>query len=222
MSEDDELLAGWLAGPGARPTEADRVRWASRQRERYFDYPQDARRHYCEPEWWPTQVGQTWTCAPAIPLGKGTRLDGGRPYGARPSRQPADASQSGRLHSRLLVRRLLAVRRIPTRVGTPVQRLQGAAVITQIAVNSQALINLAAKLEQLGYAGDDVHDVAERIALNLLSDGYRRVEAPPPLRPERVASEAVRKAAVKTASDAISAAKMNRTSAQPTPEGARP
>ena len=62
----------------------------------------------------------------------------------------------------------------------------------QIAVNSQALINLAAKLEQLGYAGDDVHDVAERLAMNLLADGYRRLDPVPDLRPTSLATAAQR------------------------------
>ena len=47
---------------------------------------------------------------------------------------------------------------------------------TQIVVNHQAVTNLAAKLERLGYSGDDVHEVAEHIAMNLLADGYRPVE----------------------------------------------
>lgn len=69
---------------------------------------------------------------------------------------------------------------------------------SQIAVNSQALINLAAKLEQLGYTGPDVHRVAESIALNLLADGYRPLEKPPPPRPERIATDAERRAAMTT------------------------
>lgn len=50
----------------------------------------------------------------------------------------------------------------------------------QIATNAAAIRNLAARLERLGYGGD-CHAEAEHIALNLLADGYKRVEAPPAL-----------------------------------------
>jgi len=80
---------------------------------------------------------------------------------------------------------------------------------TQIVVNHQAVTNLAAKLEKLGYSGDDVHEVAEHIALNLLADGYRPVERIPDLRPTRVATEAERKAALAPIYGAIDAARRN-------------
>lgn len=43
--------------------------------------------------------------------------------------------------------------------------------------NAAAVRNLAARLERLGYTGDSYTE-AEHIALNLLADGYRPVEAP--------------------------------------------
>lgn len=67
---------------------------------------------------------------------------------------------------------------------------------TQIAVNATAVRNLADRLTQLGYKGDDVHDVAEHIALNLLADGYRRLEKPPPPRPTHIATPEQRRAAL--------------------------
>lgn len=51
----------------------------------------------------------------------------------------------------------------------------------QIAINAAAIRNLAARLEDMGYAGGDVHAEAEHIALNLLADGCRPVEPPVPL-----------------------------------------
>lgn len=68
----------------------------------------------------------------------------------------------------------------------------------QIAVNATAVRNLAEKLTTLGYTGDDVHDIAEHIALNLLADGYRRLEKPPPPRPTHVATADQRRAALDT------------------------
>lgn len=80
---------------------------------------------------------------------------------------------------------------------------------TQIAVNATAIRNLAHRLTQLGYSGDDVHDVAERIAMNLLADGYRRLEQPVPLKPTNVATPAQRRAAL----DHIRATLTNRETA---------
>jgi hypothetical protein len=67
---------------------------------------------------------------------------------------------------------------------------------TQVAANATALRNLAARLERMGYTGD-THAEAEHIALNLLADGYRRIEPPVPTRgtgASRDAIEAARKA----------------------------
>jgi hypothetical protein len=55
-----------------------------------------------------------------------------------------------------------------------------------IAANATALRNLAARLERLGYTGDTYAE-AEHIALNLLADGYRRIETVPPVRPDSIA-----------------------------------
>ena len=52
-------------------------------------------------------------------------------------------------------------------------------------MNATAIRNLAAKLERWGL--DDAHKRAEHIALNLLADGYREIEKPPPLRPATIA-----------------------------------
>lgn len=49
-----------------------------------------------------------------------------------------------------------------------------------IARNAAAIRNLAARLERLGFTGDS-HTEAEHIAVNLLADGYKRVEPPPAL-----------------------------------------
>lgn len=49
-----------------------------------------------------------------------------------------------------------------------------------IARNATAVRNLAARLERLGFTGDSYTE-AEHIALNLLADGYRKVEPLPPL-----------------------------------------
>ena len=65
----------------------------------------------------------------------------------------------------------------------------------QVAANYRALSNLAGRLERMGYTGDALME-AEHIALNLLADGYRRIEPPVPLRPERAASPAVQAAAM--------------------------
>jgi len=47
-----------------------------------------------------------------------------------------------------------------------------------VATNAKALLNLAGRLERMGYSGD-CHAEAEHIALNLLADGYRPLEPPP-------------------------------------------
>lgn len=47
----------------------------------------------------------------------------------------------------------------------------------QIAVNHTALMNMAGRLEALGFTGD-AYEVAERLAMNLLADGYRPVGKP--------------------------------------------
>jgi hypothetical protein len=49
-----------------------------------------------------------------------------------------------------------------------------------IARNAAAIRNLAGRLERLGYTGD-CHTEAEHIAVNLLADGYRRIEPVPDL-----------------------------------------
>lgn len=70
--------------------------------------------------------------------------------------------------------------------------------ITQVSVNASAIRNLADKLTRLGYERDDVHDVAEKLAMNLLADGYRRIETPPALRPTNAATAEQRAAALDT------------------------
>ena len=62
--------------------------------------------------------------------------------------------------------------------------------------NQAAIRNLAGRLEALGYDGDDVHTVAEHLAVNLLADGYRPIEPTPGPRPATVATEAQRQAAL--------------------------
>jgi hypothetical protein len=58
--------------------------------------------------------------------------------------------------------------------------------LAQVGTNATALRNLAARLERLGYTGDTYAE-AEHIAVNLLADGYRRVEPVPPVRPDSIA-----------------------------------
>jgi hypothetical protein len=53
--------------------------------------------------------------------------------------------------------------------------------VEQVAANAAAIRNLAARLERLGYTGD-CHTEAEHIAVNLLADGYRRIDPVPDLR----------------------------------------
>jgi hypothetical protein len=57
-----------------------------------------------------------------------------------------------------------------------------------IARNAAAIRNLAGRLERLGYTGD-CHTEAEHIAVNLLADGYRRIEPVPDLRPATIAPD---------------------------------
>jgi hypothetical protein len=54
-----------------------------------------------------------------------------------------------------------------------------------VAVNAAALRNLAARLESWGLG--DAYNRAEFIAMNLLADGYREIEKPPPIRPATIA-----------------------------------
>lgn len=85
----------------------------------------------------------------------------------------------------------------------------------QVAVNARAVANLAARLEQLGYAGD-AHAEAEAIAMNLLADGYQRIPAPVPTR-GRGASRAAIDACKAATAAAVAAAKAKHTPA-PEPE----
>jgi hypothetical protein len=78
----------------------------------------------------------------------------------------------------------------------------------QIAANATAIRNLAARLERMGYAGD-THAEAEHIALNLLLDGYRRIEPPVPTRGTGASRESV-EAALRAAADAVAASKERR------------
>jgi hypothetical protein len=57
-----------------------------------------------------------------------------------------------------------------------------------VATNATALRNLAARLERMGYTGDTYAE-AEHIALNLLADGYQRIEPVPPVRPDNIAPD---------------------------------
>lgn len=77
-----------------------------------------------------------------------------------------------------------------------------------IAVNATAIRNLAARLERMGYHGDS-HAEAEAIALNLLADGYRPVEKPPPLRGAHSTAQA-RAAALAECRTAVTAARERR------------
>lgn len=76
----------------------------------------------------------------------------------------------------------------------------------QVAVNHRAVANLAGRLESLGYTGDDVHEVAERLAAELLADGYRPVERPPAPSGPGASREAI-EAALRAAREAVTAAK---------------
>jgi hypothetical protein len=60
--------------------------------------------------------------------------------------------------------------------------------VEQVAANAKAVRNLAGRLERLGYTGD-CHTEAEHIAVNLLADGYRRIEPVPDLRPATIAPD---------------------------------
>lgn len=78
----------------------------------------------------------------------------------------------------------------------------------QIAVNSSALRNLADKLERWGLT--DTHARAEHIAVNLLADGYRRIETPPALRPTNAATAEQRAAHIEAAKAEVEAARRKR------------
>ena len=80
----------------------------------------------------------------------------------------------------------------------------------QVVTNHKAVANLAARLEQLGYRGDDVHQVAEHLALNLLADGYRRVDPPVPTTGPGATRDAI-EAAKQAAAAAVAAARAKRT-----------
>jgi hypothetical protein len=81
--------------------------------------------------------------------------------------------------------------------------------VQQVAANATALRNLAARLERLGFTGD-AHTEAEHIALNLLADGYRHIEKPPPLQGP-CSTPAARAAALAEAERAVADAKIRRT-----------
>lgn len=81
--------------------------------------------------------------------------------------------------------------------------------VHQVAANATAIRNLAARLERLGFVGD-AQDEAEHIARELLADGYRRVEQPPPLRGTR-STPAARAQALTAAAEAVADAKLRRT-----------
>jgi len=74
-----------------------------------------------------------------------------------------------------------------------------------VAANAKALLNLAARLERMGYDGD-CHAEAEHIALNLLADGYRPLEPPPTPRGPGACRESI-EAAKQAAAEAVKAAK---------------
>jgi hypothetical protein len=76
----------------------------------------------------------------------------------------------------------------------------------EIARNAAALRNLAARLERMGYTGGDAHTEAEHIAVNLLADGYRPIDKPPPLRGPG-ASRQAREAAIEAARIAVQVVK---------------
>jgi hypothetical protein len=61
-----------------------------------------------------------------------------------------------------------------------------AVTVEQVSVNAQAIRNLAGHLERMGYTGSSIAE-AEHIALNLLADGYQRIEPVPPVRPDSIA-----------------------------------
>ena len=82
--------------------------------------------------------------------------------------------------------------------------------VTQVSVNASAIRNLADKLTRLGYERDDVHDIAEKLAMNLLADGYRRIETPPALRPTNAATAAQRAAHIEAAKAEVEAARRKR------------
>lgn len=75
----------------------------------------------------------------------------------------------------------------------------------QIATNASAVRNLAGQLEALGFTGD-AYAVAEKLAVNLLADGYKPVDAPVPVVGPSSTPEA-RQAALSAARAAVDAAK---------------
>lgn len=79
----------------------------------------------------------------------------------------------------------------------------------QLAVNSRALIAAAAKLEHAGYDGDSYRFI-EGLVLNLLADGYRPVQKPPPLRGPGASRHAIDEALAEAAK-AVTDAKHRRT-----------
>lgn len=74
----------------------------------------------------------------------------------------------------------------------------------QAATNAAALRALAEQLEMLGYRSDDVLKVADRLARQLIADGYRRIEAIPPR--GNGGSDTARAAALQATRDAVAAA----------------
>lgn len=70
--------------------------------------------------------------------------------------------------------------------------------IGQISVNHRAVVNLAGRLEQLGYRGDDVHAVADHLARNLIADGYRPIQPPVPAQGPGASREAIEAARAAT------------------------
>lgn len=65
----------------------------------------------------------------------------------------------------------------------------------QIALNAKAIRSGAERLEAAGYTGD-AHRFVESLLLDALADGFRPVDKPVPAKPERIATDAERQAAL--------------------------
>jgi hypothetical protein len=80
--------------------------------------------------------------------------------------------------------------------------------VEQTAINHRALMAAADKLTRTGWDGD-AYAFCEHLVVNLLADGYRRLDPPVPTRGTGASRDAI-EAAKKAAADAVAASKERR------------
>lgn len=90
--------------------------------------------------------------------------------------------------------------------------------VEQVSLNHAAVAQLAERLTALGYQGDDVHRVAESIAVNLLAAGYKRLTRQSPQDVPGIvrgpgSTETARRDALVAAQRAVDAARARRLGA---------